>query len=67
MTLSGDSGSERHLVGMNGPGGKAVDDDDPVVVAGDTESAGAVAEHFDLAVGVGLDPDGRVRLPDVTQ
>lgn len=58
---------ERHRVGINAPRGKAVHDDDPIVVAGDTESAGAMAQHLDLAVGVGLDPDRRVRLPDIAQ
>jgi len=41
--------------------------DERVMVAADPERAGAMARHLDLGFGVGLDPDRRLRLPDVAQ
>ena len=58
---------ERDLVLLRLAGLKAVDDDQGEVVPFNAECLLATAEHLDLAGLVGLDPDGRVRGPDVTQ
>jgi hypothetical protein len=45
---------------VGGAGLKARDPNEGVVVALDLEGARAVAEHLDLAGGVGLHPDGGI-------
>ena len=58
---------EEHLVRRGRPGRQALDDHQGVVVVGHGERAGPVPEHLDRARRVGLDPDRRRRVADVSE